>query len=398
MVTGKASLATMGLLYAALYASVGITLPYLPQHLRALGLNGTQIGRLMSLAPMMTVVVPLLFGYLADRSKRGAALLSALLFGCTLAFVPMLAATDFASLLPWMTLGAFCNAPLSMLADSLTLERLAGRVRDYPRVRLWGSLGFIVTATGFGFLYSGERSTPPLVIVAALATTGLGFLVSLLVRGRGEPSTAAHASEAAKVFRDGRIRLLLAATCLHWLACSPYHLLFTVHLKDLGLGPSIAGLGLGAGVLAEVSMLALFPRLGLRFSPRVFLVAAFVGSALRWALIAETSSAVPMVALQLLHGLTFGAFMASSVTYLDAVAPKGLRATAQAAFVSVTYGVGGFVGSLLVGAAFDHFPAPAIFRAGAVLECLPALIVFFLPAAPRPTPAPPVLGSAEVPP
>ena len=333
----------LGSFYACAYVAVGITLPYLPQHLRSLGLAGSQIGLLLASYPLMTTLVPPLFGFLADRTRRGALLLSLATLGSALCFVPLLFATSQVTVAPWLLGAALCNAPLSMLAASLTLERLGPRAGEFPRVRLWGSLGYIASATSFGFLYSGQRGNPPPVIVAALAALGLAFLASLLVRGQGGAPQPVRVADALALWRDSRVRLLLVVGCLHWLACSPFHLFFTVFLKESGLSQAVAGLGLGAGVAAEVAVMLCFPSLSRRFSPRALLALCFTLSALRWSLMGATTLGPAMVALQLLHGFTFGVFMVASVTWLNRIVPGRLRASAQALFASAVYGLGGVV-------------------------------------------------------
>jgi PPP family 3-phenylpropionic acid transporter len=258
----------LGLFYACAYLPVGITLPYLPQHFRSLGLTGARVGMLMAAYPLMSLLVPPAFGFVADRTRRGASLLRLATLFAALSTVPLLFATGEAAIAPWLLLAAFCGAPVSMLADSLTLERLGARAREYPRVRLWGSVGFVVAAAGFGFLYTGERTSPPKVIVAALVGSGLAFLASLFLRGQGVREGKLSLSDAAALLRDRRVRLLFAVTCLHWLANSPYNLLFTVFLKDEGLAPSVAGLGMGVGVVAEVSVMFAFPRIARHLTAR----------------------------------------------------------------------------------------------------------------------------------
>ena len=372
-------------------------LPYLPQHLRALGLSGSEIGVLAGASPLMAFLAPPLWGFLADRTRRGALLLTLAALGSLTAFSPLLSATTTATIAPWMLLAAFFSTPISMLADSLTLERLRESGGDYARIRLWGSVGFIVATTAFGLLYTGERSSPPPVIVAALLTTAGALVASLFVHGRGEAQAPVALGDALTLLGDRRIRILLAATCLHWLSCSPYHMLFTVHLKDLGLPPSVAGIGFGVGVLAEVVVMMNFPRLAARLAPRKILALAFAASSLRWLLVGLSSSATVLVGLQLLHGLTFGAFLCAAISYLGAVVPPRLRGTGQALYVSVTYGIGGLVGYLLTGKAYDLLGARATFFGGAVLEWLPALLVLSLPAleAVEPVTISPVVASTE---
>jgi PPP family 3-phenylpropionic acid transporter len=104
-----------------------------------------------------------------------------------------------------------------------------------------------------------------------------------------------------------------------------------------------------------------------------------------------------MVALQLLHGFTFGVFMVASVTWLNRIVPGRLRASAQALFASAVYGLGGVVGYLAFGELFDLMPARGLFFVAACLEALPLALVFLLPSR-APTGAATVLGSTGVPP
>lgn len=392
------SVAAFGIFYACFYSTVGIVLPFLPQHLRALGLSGSDIGSMLAVYPLMTTFVPPIFGLIADRTRRGPLLLTLATSGMLLSFAPLLVVAEKAAITPWIAAAAFCNAPIAMLTDSLTLERLGSRASAFPRVRLFGSLGFIAAATSFGFLYSGELGHPPPVIVAALVTTGLSFLASLRVRGRGGLPAQIRLQDASALVRDRRIRLLLTATCLHWLACSPFNLLFAVFLKEMSFPQPVAGLGLGAGVVAEVTVMACFPGIARQLPTKMLLALSFAASALRWLLVSRTTQAAPMVALQLLHGFTFGAFMVASVTYLHAVAPPKLRSTAQALFVSMTYGLGGTAGYLLVGRLYDLLPPQQIFLGAAAVETIPMALALFLPAPiSREVPAT-MVRSSEVPP
>jgi PPP family 3-phenylpropionic acid transporter len=392
-----AALAPLARFYFLAYAGVGITLPYLPLHLKALGLSGADIGLLLGLGPLAAMLFPPVWGYLADKTRRAGELLSAATCGSALAWAPLLFATQRISIAPWLALQALFSSPVAMLADSLTLERVRGAGGLYSRVRLWGSVGFIATALGFGLLYDGERASPPKVIVAALGMGALSFLASLKVRGPAAARPSPRILEVASLLRDGRVRRLLAATTLHWIAFSPYNILFTVHLKDLGLGPTVAGMGLATGVLAEVAVMGAYRNLAARVSaPRILLV-SFAASSVRWLLLGLSSSAVPMVLLQVAHGLSFGAFMVTSVAYLATLVPARLRATGQALYVCTTYGLGGLIGNVVTGHLYDLWPARAIFFAAAAVELLPALLASTLPPSATPREARPEVGFEATP-
>lgn len=390
----SASLRPLARLYFCLYAAVGVALPYLPAHYRALGLSGAEVGSLMALGPLATAILPPLWGYAADKTRRAGALLSLATAGSALAYAPLLGARTAGAIVPWLSLQAIFGSPVAMLADSIALEKVGGAGGRYSRVRLWGSVGFIAAALGFGFLWDGERTAPPVVVAAVVLLWALTFFASLGVRGSSAARPALHLSDAAALLRDRRVRLLLAATSLHWTALSPYNVLFTLHLKDLGLPPSVAGLGQAAGVAAEVAVMLWYPRLAARWDAPRLLQIAFLVSSVRWLLVGLSRSALPLVLVQVLHGLTFGAFMVTAVAYLAAVVPPRLRATGQAIYVCATYGIGGVLGAMGAGRLYDLWPARAIFFAAAALELAPALLAMALPRA-APVPAVEVRPESE---
>ncbi|MFN7135053.1 MAG: MFS transporter, partial [Myxococcales bacterium] len=379
--------------YFCYYAAVGILLPFFPQHLRALGLSGAQMGLASAAGPLMALLSPPVWGFLADRTRRASLLLSIGAGSYTLALVPLLFAERLWQILPLLLLGALFSTPLPTLTDSLTLQHLGTRSGGFARIRLFGSLGFIGSTTVFGLVYDGGAGFPPPVVLGALLCIGCAFVVSLAVRGSGEHAPVPSPAEAWALITDRRIALLVASTCLHWLACAPYHMLFAVHVADLGLPPSVAGFGMGAGVAAEVAVMLAFPRLIRALPPPRILAVAYLASSLRWLLVGVVSSPVLLVLLQVLHGLTFGAFLLSAIAFLAENVPARLRATGQALYTSVTYGLGGILGYLSAGALYEAIGSRNAFFASAALEWAPLVLVLLLP--PRSPAAMPVVGSRD---
>jgi PPP family 3-phenylpropionic acid transporter len=177
---------------------------------------------------------------------------------------------------------------------------------------------------------------------------------------------------------------VLAGGAVHWLACAPFHLFFGLLVRERALPSAVTGLGMGAGVLAEVAVLLAFPRLHGRWSLRGLFATAFAGSALRWLLLSRAEGAAAVIGLQLLHGLTFGLFWSCSVEALSRMVPAPLRATGQALYTAVVFGVGNAVGYQLAGLALDHSGrvAPLFVWAG-LIELLPLIGVLLLMRNPR---------------
>jgi PPP family 3-phenylpropionic acid transporter len=171
------------------------------------------------------------------------------------------------------------------------------------------------------------------------------------------------------------LRWFLAGTALHWIACIPYNLTFSIFIVSLGLPPSVVGISVGLGVAAELGVMLLYPRLADRIAPRHLLALAFVASALRWGGLALATSAPAIVALSLLHGMTFGAFYVTGIAFLARRVPPHLRASGQGLFSALTFGLGGLVGYTTAGAGYDWLGGHRLFAVAGVLELAAAALV-----------------------
>ena len=366
------------LIYFLYFGAVGTTLPYFAPYLRDLGFSGSAIGTVQMLAPLVAPAAALGWAALADRTGRPERMLR-------LATLVSLGAALF---LPWavtpLAVGAVVlfqslgDRAVVPLLDSLTMEQVRRSPgQSYARIRLGGSLGFAVLALLAGGLlaWRGDRPADPLVPWLILSLVA-GY--ALAVRGlpHGEPPGGERPGWLAgrPLLRNRRLLLLLAGGAVHWVACAPFHLFFGLLVRDRALPSAVTGLGMGAGVLAEIAVLLAFPRLHGRWSLRALFAVAFAGSSLRWLLLSQAESAAAVIALQLFHGLTFGLFWSCSVEAMSRMVPAPLRATGQALFTAVVFGAGNAIGYQLSGLALDWYGrSPPLFAWAGAIELIPLL-------------------------
>ena len=129
-------------------------------------------------------------------------------------------------------------------------------------IRLFGSLGFIAVALLVGTTLAARGDRPGDVLVPptiALCVAGYALVARTSRRRPRTPARARAWATCARLARDRRLLLFLGACALHWAACAPYHLFFGVLVRDRGLPSDVTGLGMGAGVVAEIGALLLFP-------------------------------------------------------------------------------------------------------------------------------------------
>jgi PPP family 3-phenylpropionic acid transporter len=383
--------ARLRLFYFLYYGNVGTHLPYLAAYLRGLGFTGEEIGTVQMLPSLAAPFVAIGWATWADRRGTPARALrrAALVAVCAAVLLPF-ARTPFAvaAVLLAQALGERAVVPL---VDSVTLEWSRAHPRTtYAGIRLFGSLGFVALALGIGRLLSarGDRAGDLVVPVAIAACIAAYALVA-----RTLPPAPSHGlarpglPEMARLARDRRLLVFLGACALHWAASAPYHLFFGVLVRDRGLPSHVTGLGMGAGVLAEIAALLVFPRLARRLSLRALLAIAFLGTAARWLLVSQAETAAAIVLLQLLHGLTFGLFWAAAMDAMAELVPAPLRATGQALFTAVVFGGGNAIGYQLSGIGYDlHGSAAPLFAWAAAVEV--AALAFALLFLGRPAAAP----------
>jgi PPP family 3-phenylpropionic acid transporter len=366
--------------YFFIFGVVAVGMAFMPAHLRVLGFSGAQISMALAVAPMLSLVVPLAWAWLADRTQRHDRVLRFIAFGAWLGFSPLVwaharAARSFALVLTGYLGYATFFVGMGTLADALAVARVrAGAV--YGRIRFWGSLGWITVALGVGALLgtSAPRLSGLLVPAAMWAALGGAVVASFQVAGTGEHAVRPRLADVRELLGEPALRFLLIAGALHWACMAPYNVFFGVFLRDRGLPPFEWGLAYSLGVTAEMLVLLYFHRMHARVRLDTLLVAAFAASALRWVGNAVVRAPAGLIALQALHGMTFGMFWSAGIALVGVSVPPKLRATGQALLV-MAINVGGAVGNLAVGRLYDTAGPSMLFAIAAAGELLPLLVV-----------------------
>jgi PPP family 3-phenylpropionic acid transporter len=360
--------------YFCHYLAVGVYMTFLPAYFRGLGLSGRQLSTVFTVTPLFALVIPLAWAYLADRTRRHDRVIQIVAGGAFLAFVPLLFARRFPAILGGWAGYALFTVALGGLADAFAVARVrAGAV--YGRLRVWGSVGYVVAAVGVGGLLTARGGAvdgmAPLAMWLAL---GCAFAAALSLRGPGESTVHLRLRNVRTLLADRSLQLTLIVAALHWACLSPYHLYFGVYLRDLGLTPLSWALAHAAGVVAEVVVLMGYHRLQGWFSAATLLSAVFLVSMGRWLAIAAFREPWVLISLQVLHGMTFGMFWCASVGLVSASVAPPLRATGQALLVAAI-NLGAVVGNAVSGRLYDASGPRPMFVLAALAELAPLAVL-----------------------
>jgi MFS transporter, PPP family, 3-phenylpropionic acid transporter len=364
------------LFYICYFVVVGVSTPFFAPYLRRLGLSGQAVSAILSVAPALQLGVPLLWGWLADRTRRPALVLRLVCLGAFLTSLPVIVTRTMPALFLLYFAQQIFAGSVTALSDSIAVERARSSRGEYTGIRLWGSLSFIATCLVMGRILDARAVPQGDVLVPALVTVGFGlsFLAAFGVGGEASWERP-RLRDVRQLLGDGRFRFLLLVAGIHWLGLSPFHGFFGVLLQDRGLPATTTSHAFMVGAAAEIVVFASYGRLRARFGLPSLFAASFMVTAVHWLVVAYTRSAGLIVGTQVLHAMTFGMFWATSMAWIADCVPPSLRATGQMLF-STTLGIGAMLGLWGVGVLYDSTggAGPAFFIAG-VLEVLPLGLV-----------------------
>lgn len=361
--------------YFFYFAYLGAFAPFFALYLNSVGMNAVEIGVLMALPQLTRIVAPHLWGWLADHSGRRIAIVQASGAAGTLAFLGVFAGDGF-----WLLFGVlfalmfFWSSALPLI-EATTLSHLGDETARYGRIRVWGSVGFIAAVVAVGYLIDATGPRAVLWVIAALMATML-LLTFVLTESRPE----AHPGDELPVWhivRRPEVVAIIAASALMAAAHGPYYTFYTIHLVDHGYSKSAAGWLWALGVICEIGIFIWMSRLYRAYSLRAILIASTLLAALRFVVIGwAADSFALLLAAQTLHAASFGSFHAAAIGVVHRLFRGRHQARGQAIYGSLAYGLGGTVGGLASGYAWDGLGAGPTFTLAGLCALLAAAVLW----------------------
>ncbi|MDD4912202.1 MAG: MFS transporter [Sideroxydans sp.] len=361
--------------YFFYYAFVGMFSPYWSLYLQSIHFTPIEISILMSISPVMRMVAPNIWGWLADHTGKRLLVVQVAATLSAVFYLGVFFTTDFWGLFFVLCLMSFFWSASMPLVEATTLTYLGKNTAHYGRIRSWGSIGFIVAVVGLGFAFD-------YIAIAWLLWAGLVCEIGILIFARQIPKTEvlAHHTDhqpIRQIVMQPQVLALLGACFLMSVAHGPYYTFFSIYLVEHGYTKTAVGALWALGVICEIGVFFLMPALVKRFGFTRILLISFSAAVLRFMLIGWTVDVVGLLLFaQVLHALTFGAYHAASVGLVHEFFKGRHQSKGQALFGSFTYGAGGVLGGLVSGPIWQHWGASALYSFSAAM----ALFGLFLMA------------------
>jgi PPP family 3-phenylpropionic acid transporter len=351
--------------YLFYFASLGALVPYWSLYLKSLDYSVTEIGQLIAILMATKIVAPNVWGWVADHTGRRIAIVRTASLLAAIAFAGVFAGSGYGWLVAVMIVFSFFwNASLPQF-EATTMNHLGNDTWRYSSIRLWGSVGFIITVAGLGPLLDtyGPGLLPVVVMVLFVAI----WFSSLTVPESAAGHLTLDHEPLRKVLGRPLVISLLLVCFLMQASHGPYYAFFTIYLVDFGYTQSLIGQLWALGVVAEIGVFLLMPRLLPRFGARRLMLVAVSLTTLRWLLIAGFASNLMVIILaQTLHAASFGLYHAVAIYLVHHLFTGSHQGRGQALYSSVSFGAGGAAGILLSGYLWAELSPEAMFLMAAV--------------------------------
>ncbi|MFN2200221.1 MAG: MFS transporter [Caldilineaceae bacterium] len=360
--------------YFLFYAAGAALFPYLVLYYNGVGLHTSQIGILLAIGPLVTLIAAPVWGGIADYTHRHKLVMFVAVVGAMSMVAAISQTSAFWALVPVVLVYAWFSAPIVPLADNAVLSLLGSRSDEYGKQRMWGAVGWGISGllAGIAIDVYGQSYS----FVGYIFFLGFGLIaISRIPLSEGSVSTPFW-SGLKILARNARWLYFLMAMLLTGIGYGVNFQFLFLYLDSLGASGTLMGWTLMIATISEVPIFFYSDYLLLKLGASGLMLVSMFVSTLRLLAYALMPNAWYALALAAFHGLSFSARWAAGVSYSNREAPPGLGATAQGLFTGASMGLGTAGGALLGGVLFDTWgPRAAFASAAAVAACGMAIFI-----------------------
>jgi PPP family 3-phenylpropionic acid transporter len=363
--------------YFLIFVTFAILSPYLQLYLKARGFTESRIGLLLGLLELAGVAGPMVLARTADARPDSRWLLAGCLLVPVLSFLPLEATTLLPVAAASVAVMGFAYRSVITLLDSAASRLLPDPARQYGRLRVAGSLGFLCISVVLQLSGAVTGDSPhPIVIAFAAASLAAGAAVFLLPRAPADGYPHPQLAE-----KPGGLGLafwcVIGVVFLGRFSLGAYYSFFSLYLKQTFPGTGVSLLW-AIGPLAEIPTIWFSGPLIRRFGIRALLIVSLAAISLRLSLFVVAPSLAVVALAQLLHAFTFGTFHTTAIAFVISRTGQSNRTMGMSIYNAVGLGVANFLASTAGGFIAERSGYQALFLSYAIvpLAGIAALLFF----------------------
>jgi PPP family 3-phenylpropionic acid transporter len=362
--------------YFFYFAALGAFLPFWPLYLNYKNFSAYEIGIITGAMIGTKIIAPNIWGWIADKTGLRHRVIQ---FGTLSCFIIFTFASSVESFLNMVALiflfSFFWNASLPQF-EAVTMNSLGSSYNKYSQIRLWGSLGFILSVLSLSFLtnHFGISIVPNCILFLLFFT----FSTTLLIKNTGIDKKNHNDSLLSIAFKPAVVGILLSCFLMQ-LSHGPFYAFFAIYLSEYNYSTNLIGTIWSLGVVAEILIFmkisSWIPKYGLQ---NLFII-SFLFAAIRWMLISFFADNIIIVAAAtLFHAITYGMYHAVSISLIHEYFTGELQGRGQALYSSISFGLGGSIGSFYSGYFWETSGGSAVYLYASLFAFLGFIVSFIL--------------------
>ncbi|RCX19168.1 PPP family 3-phenylpropionic acid transporter [Fontibacillus phaseoli] len=365
----------LGLLNFFIYGTMVIFAAFFQLYLQDIGMDKMEIGSLMAIGPFISLLAHPFWRHLSDRGQNIRVVLLLMMTGLLVMGHLVFKANTYHMLYLSMVLLFFFQSPLLAQTNSLTLGYIGNNGRKFGTYRLWGSLGWTFIALTAGPIIDsvGQNGISLLFSITLMLATGSALLLPSINQSTNTPWIS-----STEIRHTLQNKYFLAFVIFGMLVSIPNSIngiFMPLFISDLGGSRFQVGGAVFLSTIFEVLAFVLLSRFLKRKMTYLMACLTFVSLlfALRWNLMAEATSPIQIILIQILHAVTFGGFFYVGTKLTALFLPRPLRSAGQAVYAFALSGMSGVIAGLLGGWIFQNFGPVIMYKMGVALALIGAL-------------------------
>jgi nucleoside transporter len=340
-----------------------------------LNASGAETGAVFSTQSWGAIIAPFIIGLIADRYFNAEKILGILHLVGALLMYQMFKAPGVAVFYPYALGYMILFMPTLALVNSISFNQMEDTEKEFPPVRVWGTIGWIVAGLAISFVFlwdSPENVKAGLMkntfLLASIASLDLGIFSFTLPKTSPKVDKGAKVRiseilgfDAIKLLKDKNFLIFFIASILICIPLAFYYQYANPFLIDTGMANTTAKMTMGQ--IFEVFFLLMLPFIFKKFGFKITIMAGMLAWSIRYALFAYGNAGdltFMLIIGIILHGICYDFFFVSGQIYTDAKAGPKFKSAAQGLITLATYGVGMLIGFEVAGMIKDNYTTTSI--------------------------------------
>lgn len=351
------------------YGTVVLFTSFFPLYLQEVGMNKLEIGSLMSAGALVSIIANPFWGIWSDRYQNIRRIVLVMLTGTLVLSQLVFQANTYEMIYISILFFYFFQGPLFAQSNTMILSYIEGTSRRFGSFRLWGSLGWAITAISAGPVIEWAGVSVLSYLFAALLGAAMIALITLPRLDHSIGIAPLPFKGMRQIFYNPFFLCFILFGILVSISNTMNNTFVSLYITELGGSKTMIGLAVFLSSILEMGVLLLC-NLILKRRISVLLASLTLVSALfflRWWLMADATTPLEVALIQVLHCITFGGFFYVGTQLTMLLVPKPYRSSGQALYTLTWSGVSGILGGVLGGWMYQNLGVQTMYQSGAIL-------------------------------